>query len=96
MTELEAKNACEWETKMTSFKERGSKLLKWDPSAAKNKDKPETNELIEEEEDLLPPQQEEQTQNVTIHFRKRTEFVHETSIKNYFKLTFLSLRNIFD
>lgn len=76
MTELDAKNACEWETKLKSFKERGSKLLKWDPSAAKNKEKPETNELIEEEEDLglLPPTQEEQTheeQNVRNRTKRR-------------------------
>lgn len=49
----------EWENREKYFKERGpSKLPKWDPAAAKNKEKQESREPIDddiEDESYLPP-----------------------------------------
>nr|XP_042900389.1 troponin T isoform X4 [Parasteatoda tepidariorum] len=53
ISHLEAHFESEWENKTKSFKDRGpSKLIKWDPNAARNKEKQEITESIEEEDDL--------------------------------------------
>ncbi|GFY09484.1 troponin T [Trichonephila clavipes] len=71
VSQLEAMNSSEWENRMKNFKERGpSRLLKWDPSGPKNKEKQENTEPIEEEDlgdlDFTPPQNpiEAQQENV--------------------------------
>ncbi|GIY46496.1 troponin T, skeletal muscle [Caerostris extrusa] len=63
VSQLESMTVTEWENRMKNFKDRPSKLLKWDPSGPKNKEKPEHTEIIEEEDLGEPPYMASQDDN---------------------------------
>ncbi|CAL1267136.1 unnamed protein product [Larinioides sclopetarius] len=80
--QLETMTASEWENRMKNFKEKGpSRLIKWDPSGPKNKEKPEHADGIEEEDlgenPYLASQEQSELQQETYEKNEEEEEAEE-------------------